>query len=125
MKKVLILLFLIILTGCTHKETLVCSKTTDLGEQIVTFKYIDDKFNEGKIKYIITVTEDELAQAKSDIKKTFEENFSSANLTITDNNKDQIVVLLSFDEKNVNQEIGNYTYQELKNNLTKESFTCN
>ncbi len=129
MKKILIILLLVIITGCGNKKTLVCNKNSDLGKQTLTFNYKDGVLKDGQIKYVITVNNEELIEARKEIEESFKENFADFELKISDNNKDTIVVILEFNSNNISKIMGNSvntnTYTDIKNKLIKENFTCN
>ena len=129
MKKILIILILILLTGCGNKKNLVCTKNSDLGKQTMTFKYNKNGLKEGQIKYIISVNEEDIIDAKEEIEASFKENFPSFNIRVEDNSKDAIIVMLEFDKSNINNIFGSNinsdSYNDLKNRLEKEDFICN
>ena len=129
MKKLIILLFLILLTGCSHKETLICTKNSTSEKQTLTFKYIDNVLDTGQIKYVFNVNKDELSNAKEEIEDTFKDNFQDFKISISDNNKDTIIVILEINQDNISKIVGtninSNSLESLKTNLEQASFTCN
>jgi len=116
MKKILIVLSLFVLTGCSNKLVCTLESTEENydSKQKITFKFDkSDKVNDVSVNYSMIFADEETAKTYKNVFESLNENYEITQ----DKNKINIITTKNYDQYNENKE-------ELKKELEKNGYSC-
>ena len=119
-KFLIVILFLLFITGCGEKRTLTCSRVDDEGKTIFTIDFEGSTVDKMNMKYIAYLDKDDDAE---EIKESLEKQLQNDTYYDSDikvyGNRIEVTAYQKADNL-----ISDPTYEGFKKYLENDSFTC-